>query len=61
MKGQKGRITMGHRKTFGSGGYVQYLDCGGSLKSLYIYAKLIRLYTLSIRSLSNDNYISIIS
>lgn len=47
IKGQKGRITKGHEKSFGGDGYVYYLLCNDGFR-VYIYGKLIKLYSLKI-------------
>lgn len=44
-EGTEGKITMGHRKTFGSGGYDNILIVV-VVQGVYIQAKLIKLYTL---------------
>lgn len=43
-------MTKGHEGTFGSDGYIRYLDCGDGITGVYML-KLTTLYTLSTLSL----------
>ena len=37
---QEGKITNGHKETFGPDGYVHYLNCSDGLTGLYICQNL---------------------